>query len=190
MADLLKQNLTQNKTCNYWKLLKGFIAPGPTTTSIPTLHHNNQTYESNQEKADVLNSFFQEQTLLDDSNKHLPNPSITNDSPKLNNINIEIKEVSDVLKTLKTGKATGPDSINNIVLKELANELALPLCNLFNHSLRLSKVPRNWKLANVCAIHKKKDPHDVCNYRPISLLSAVSKVLERIIHKHVFNFFS
>ena len=122
-------------------------------------------------------------------NKHLPNIPINNQGPKLTNIHIQSKEVNDALKVLKSGKATGPDTINNIVLKELSNELSLPLCNLFNQSLRLSKVPRQWKLAHVCAIFKKKDPHDVCNYRPISLLSAISKVLERIIHKQVFNFF-
>ena len=55
-------------------------------------------------------------------------------------------------------------------------------------SLRIGRVPRICKLANVCAIHKKSDPQDASNYRPISLLSVVSKVLERILHKRIFNF--
>ena len=46
-----------------------------------------------------------------------------------------------------------------------------------------------WKEANVSSIHKKNDPSDVSNYRPISLLSTVSKVLENIVHKYLFNFF-
>ena len=41
----------------------------------------------------------------------------------------------------------------------------------------------------MCAIFKKNDPSDVANYRPISLLSTIEKVFEKIIHKHVFNFF-
>ena len=49
-------------------------------------------------------------------------------------------------------------------------------------------MPSQWKLAHVCAIYKKNDPQIVSNYRPISLLSTLSKTLERIIHKHTFNF--
>ena len=50
-------------------------------------------------------------------------------------------------------------------------------------------MPKIWKQANVSPIHKKNDPSDVSNYRPISLLSTVGKVLEKIVHKYVFNFF-
>ena len=50
-------------------------------------------------------------------------------------------------------------------------------------------MPNIWKEANVSPIHKKNDLSDVSNYRPISLLSTVSKVLEKIVHKYLFNFF-
>ena len=50
-------------------------------------------------------------------------------------------------------------------------------------------MPNSWKEANVSPIHKKNDPSDVSNYRPISLISTVSKVLEKIVHKYLFNFF-
>lgn len=79
--------------------------------------------------------------------------------------------------------------MNNKILKELSQELTEPLCCLFNHSLLSGKVPSQWKLAHVCAVYKKGDPQDISNYRPISLLSTLSKVMEKIIHKHVFNFF-
>ena len=78
---------------------------------------------------------------------------------------------------------------NNRLLKELAQPLALPLSDLFNMSLSSGSVPNIWKKANVSPIHKKNDPSDVSNYRPISLLSTVSKVLEKIVHKYLFNFF-
>ena len=50
-------------------------------------------------------------------------------------------------------------------------------------------MPNIWKKANVSPIHKKNDPSDVSNYRPISLLSTVSRVLEKLVHKNLFNFF-
>ena len=73
--------------------------------------------------------------------------------------------------------------------KNLPNLVALPLSDLFNLSLSSGSVPNIWKEANVSPIHKKNDPSDVSNYRPISRLSTVGKVLEKIVHKYLFNFF-
>ena len=73
-------------------------------------------------------------------------------------------------------------------MTELAQPLASPLCDPFNFSLLSEKVPDIWKIANVTPIHKKNDPN-VSNYRPISLLSTIGKVIKKLVHKHVFNFF-
>ena len=99
------------------------------------------------------------------------------------------EEVRDTLKSQPIGKAAGPDLINNRLLKELAQPLSLPISDHFNLSLSSGSVPNIWKEANVSPIHKKNDPSDVSNYRPISLLSTISKVLEKIVHKYLFNFF-
>ena len=87
------------------------------------------------------------------------------------------------VKALQTGKAYGSDAINNRILKELAKPLSFSLSDLFNASLIKGQVPALWKQANVTPIHKKNDPSDITNYRPISLLSTVGKVLEKIVHK-------
>ena len=73
-------------------------------------------------------------------------------------------------------------------MKELARPLSGPLTDLFNFSLTAGKVPNLWKQANVTPVFKKNEPSDVANYRPISLLNTIGKVLEKIIHKYVFNF--
>ena len=103
-------------------------------------------------------------------------------------INITATEVKDILKSLQFGKAVGPDQINNRILRELADELSFPLCCLFNYSLQIAEVPSIWKEANVCPIFKSGDPSLPSNYRPVSLLSAIDKVFEKIIFKHAFNF--
>ena len=90
--------------------------------------------------------------------------------------------------SLNVGKALGPDFIRNRLLKELAVPLSLPLCNLFNFSLQTGQVPSSWKEANVTPINKKDDPSEVSNYCPISLLNTMGKALEKIVHKHLFNF--
>ena len=98
-------------------------------------------------------------------------------------------EVETCLKSLKIGKAAGPDTLNKRILRELSSPLSSPLCDLFNYSLSIGQFPEAWKQANITPTYKKNDPSDPSNYRPISLLSAVGKVLEKLVHKYVFNFF-
>ena len=59
--------------------------------------------------------------------------------------------------------------------------IAPSLCRIFNKSLQLGSLPRDWKLANVVHVHKKGAKDRVENYRPISLLPIVSKVFERCV---------
>ena len=186
--DKLTENINNNAKCSkdWWKTLKAFIKPNQ-TSSIPPLNVNGDIYSDNTDKATILNDYFTEQSSLDDSNANLPAdlniPDFT-----LNSISITANEVESVLKALQTGKASGPDAINNRILKELAKPLSFPLSDLFNASLIKGKVPALWKQANVTPIHKKNDPSEITNYRPISLLSTVGKVLEKIVHKHVLIF--
>ena len=72
----------------------------------------------------------------------------------------------------------------------LANEIAPSLCRLFNQSLSLGVVPSKRKFANVSPVYKKEDPTLVCNYRPISLLCVLSKVMERCVFNHCYHHLS
>ena len=96
-------------------------------------------------------------------------------------------EVESLLKSLVDGKASGPNGLNNKVLKELASEISEPLCSLFNYSLSLGFFPNSWKEANITPIPKKGDLSLLTNHRPVSLLNAESKVFERLVFKHLFN---
>ncbi|CAB4015058.1 Hypothetical predicted protein, partial [Paramuricea clavata] len=99
-------------------------------------------------------------------------------------------KVANVLRTLDNDKAHGPDGIPARLLTETASQIAPSLYQLFNKSLRIGVVPFDWKLANVVPAHKKGDQEFVENYRPISLHSLVSKVLERCVFNtikdHIF----
>ena len=185
LAENLKNNTKAPR--DWWKTLKTFIKP-TLTTAIPPLEKNGCIYSDSKDKADTFNTFFADQSLLDDSNASLPG-TIPVPQAVIGPVTFTPSEVEAVLKSLKTGKAAGPDAINNRLLIELAQPLASPLCDLFNFSLLSGKVPDIWKQANVTPIHKKNDPTDVSNYRPISLLSTIGKVIEKLVHKHVFNFF-
>ena len=123
------------------------------------------------DKANLLNTFLASQSKIDDSNTELPRnlneilPPLT-----LNRIVITPQNVQDVLETLDTSKAVGPDTLGPRLLKEAASELSIPLSQLFNLSLSRKSYPSQWKIANVVPVFKKDNPKLVNNYRPISLL--------------------
>ncbi|ELT87500.1 hypothetical protein CAPTEDRAFT_40823, partial [Capitella teleta] len=99
-----------------------------------------------------------------------------------------VDDVASVLLHLDVSKACTPDDIAPIVLKECGLALAPSLAVLFNTMLYTGSVPENWKLANVIPVFKKGDKQDVANYRPISLLCIVSKVMERCIFNYLCNY--
>lgn len=92
-----------------------------------------------------------------------------------------------VLSSLNPSKASGLDGIGPHVLKMCATPLCSPLCHLFSMSLQSAFIPSEWKMHNIFKLGFK---NSVTNYRPISLLSSTSKVLERIVYEKVIDFLS
>ena len=70
------------------------------------------------------------------------------------------------------------------VLTNCAEEFASSLVTLFNLGIEESRVPTSWKLANVLPVYDKSDNDHVSKYRPVSLLSTVSGVMENCIYNH------
>ena len=95
--------------------------------------------------------------------------------------------VYDTLVTLDTTKAMGPDEIPSIVLSTCASALYKPLHHLFCLCLDLSYLPYDWKVHRVVPIFKSGDHNLIKNYRPISLHSNISKVLECLIYNKIIH---
>jgi hypothetical protein len=91
------------------------------------------------------------------------------------------EEVRGIIGTLKVKKAPGPDKIPNTALKLLPDKAVVALTAIINASLRFCHFPSRWKSANVIIPKPGKDLLFPQNYRPISLLSNVGKVLEKVI---------
>lgn len=98
-------------------------------------------------------------------------------------------EVRTALRELKAKKATGVDGISIRLLKDGADVLAYPLTVLFNLSVQQCKTPGEWKKAKVTPLYKSGAKSDLKNFRPISVLPVVSKVLERLIHNQLASYF-
>ena len=95
--------------------------------------------------------------------------------------------VCDLLASLDVSKSSGPDGISARMLKHTAASIAPSVTKLFNISIKSGRVPRAWKLSTVVPIAKSARSHSSDNYRPISLLCVLSKVLEKHIHTLIFN---
>ena len=104
---------------------------------------------------------------------------------EIHKLQISNSGVLDQLNKLNPSKAQGPDGIPPWFLNTYAAQLAPILQNIFQLSVDSSQVPEAWKNANVTAIYKKGSRAEAANYRPISLTSVASKLLEHIIHSHV-----
>ena len=103
--------------------------------------------------------------------------SITN--PKLHNISVTPKMVKKVIMNLDLSKASGPDCIPVVVLKNCEPELSYILAELFNKCLKESCFPDCWKVSSVVPVFKDIGERSTTkNYCPVSLLSMVSKVFE------------
>ena len=100
-------------------------------------------------------------------------------------INLSTERIKELLNSVNTNKAGGPDEIPGIVVKRCSGVLAEPLSIIFRIIYNTGIVPSEWKLSNVVKIFKKGDKKDIKNYRPISLTSIIAKVMERIIHEEL-----
>ena len=92
-------------------------------------------------------------------------------------------EVVVLLKKTKIHSASGPDGISAWMLHTFADEIAPSISSLFNLSLTTGKLPDDWKVANIVPIPKESNTKDARLYRSISLLSIISKTLERHVYQ-------
>ena len=156
--------------------------------------HNDIKATTPAEKVELFNSYF--------SSVFIPSTSTTNtdidnnlvslhSEIQISDITLTTEEVAACLSNLDISKASGPDRIPARLLKECSYQIAPSICALFNQSLYTGYLPSQWKSADVTPIHKKNLKEPVVNYRPISLLPVISKVLERCVasrfYDHVFH---
>ena len=98
------------------------------------------------------------------------------------------EEVKLILTMLNPKKKNGPNSIPTEILHLLANDICKPLATIFNLSFQSGECPDILKIANTIPVFKKDSKLIVSNYRPISLLSNINKILEKLMFKRVYEF--
>ena len=161
---------------DFWKAIKCLNRD---TSSIPTLHKNGTTANSNLEKATLLGQCFSQHFNL--SEPPLTSDDLPETDPLLcpSYLLCTEEEVLLLLGSLDVSKSNGRDGISARMLKSTSHSIAPAITKLFNMSIASGKLPKDWKSSLVVPIPKKGDHSDPSNYRPISLLPVLSKVLER-----------
>ena len=180
---LLNPSLSPKK---YWSLAKSIYGE-KRIMSIPSIITNGVPVSDNLRKAELFNQYFVSHSRLSPYVPKLPPFSYKTDA-RIGTLDVTEAILYNILKSLDTSTATGPDGLGNRVLKETASTLALPLCSLFQYCFKKCYFPSIWKVANVSPIYKKGSRTQCDNYRPISLLCNISKVMERVVHMHLYKY--
>jgi hypothetical protein len=183
----LANEITRNP--KKWWTLVGEVMGSSKKSSYPVIIKDGVQCLTDQEKAQAFNETFLASSKLTGDNFDLPEgiPDIDHDS--LDNIIIKEKDVEDVIKNINTNKAYGPDNISPKLIKEGGPAIVKILTKIFNKSLSLAKFPSLWKKANVLPIYKKAEDFITTNYRPVSLLSILAKIFEKVVFKYLFAYF-
>ncbi len=159
--------------------------------NIPiTVNYNSCSTTTDQDKAFLFNSYFH--SMFTQSSFTLPS---MDELPLPNHccsgIVVTEDEVLQAISSLNPLKVKGcDDEIGPKLLKHCAMALYKPLHHLYSLSISQGYVPVEWRTHLITPIHKSGDKSRVNNYRPISLLCVISKVLERLVYNHLLSFVS
>ena len=154
-------------------------------SAIPPLFNSLEVMSSSSHKEKLFAENFSENSNLDDSGISLPVfPFRTN--LKLHDISVTPKMVKKVITNLDLSKTSGSDCIPVVVIKNCELELSYILAELLNKCLKESFFPDCWKVSSVVPVFKNVGERSTAkNYHPVSLLSVVNKVFEKLVNNRI-----
>ena len=177
---------------NVWKALNSVLGEKSKETISQLQVQDGKVLLSEPKKvASKFNKFFASignkvarklQVVAKDAWKKYESNDESDSQDKLELRQVDCRNVREILKSLKVNKAAGVDKIPAKLIRDAEAELAPSINYLVNKSIKDSVVPAQWKVARVSPLYKAEDRLQTENYRPISVLPVLSKVIERIVH--------
>ena len=193
----LEQNIRNSKET--WKILNNLISSKTKTQQYPKYFRDSETDEiftDHEVIASNFNKYFVNvgselaSKLHNTSNKQFTDYFSTSTLNSLFLSPTDENQVMNIIKMMNSGKSPGDDGLSSNVMKLIINEIADPLVYIINKSLETGIVPQKLKIAKIIPVFKKGDNTIFSNYRPISLLSIISKLLEKIVAQQLTSFFT
>jgi hypothetical protein len=197
-------NKADNDTQKTLKIINSLLNKNYTSSSMPaevTVYDNKNdnstvTYSEPNDICNAMNDFF-----VNVGNQVAESIKLDGSEPKVteflnNRISssifikpTDVNEVSNLIDRLDCNKGIGWDNIHPRLLKEGKAYILEPLVHIINKSFSTGKFPDNCKIASVTPIFKSGNPYEPGNYRPISVLPVISKIIERAMANRILDFF-
>ena len=213
IQNYFNKNCSSGKNTNeprFWNTIKPFISSKDNVkTGNITLREQDVIISEPQQICNIFNEYFcnvakdigpedvltQDITISNIMSKfqdHMSIQLIKEHSPSTQDFifnKVEENDVKNLLYKTNPKKAVGFDGIPPKILKIASKELAGPITYLINDSIITCRFPRRLKFAEVATLFKSKDVFNKENYRPLSILPAVSKIFERTLYNQMYAFF-
>ena len=191
----LKKDPKNMKTT--WETLRNLsdLKSRKTKEQINQITTEGQTFTTEKDIADHMNNYFA--TIGTDLAEQIPNTGeeylvhlnrVAKPTTKFKLHQVNVNEVQKTMRRLKPKMSCSIDNLPTKIMKKLETVLIHPLTILINLSIKHNYVPEEWKTAKVIPIYKSGIKSNPTNYRPISILSCFSKILERTVAKQLMEF--
>ena len=184
-----------NNIKNTWKGIKSLISLKTVASSVPTVLSldNGDTITNLYDIANTFNNYFASiaettKKSIKYSHKHFSDYLSNESSSTIFLQPTDKEEIANIISSLNSNKTSGPNSIPYRVLFLLKNEISKQLADLFNLSFMTGVFPSVLKTAKIVPVFKKDSKLNYSNYRPISLLSNIEKILEKLMYKRLYAF--
>ena len=202
--------ISDNK--KFWRTVKPFFSDKVTTSENITLFENGDILEDDKKVSQIFSNFFSnavknlniegsKDLLMETVSEHDPinraiqkyeeHPSILKIKEKIDGSDVfsfhptDLESVIREILLLNTSKATPKDSIPPNIIKEYYDIFAYKILIDFNFPVNCGIFPCNQKLADISPVFKKGDNLMKSNYRPVSILPALSKIFERLLFSQI-----
>jgi len=192
----LKQKIQNDVACSsksnpkkFWKFVRSKLSFQSGVADLKVASGENHHYVTDDsEKAEILSDYFSTVYTLSTASNFEP-LALVYPNEVMMPLVINTTDLLLKLSSLDVNKSAGPDGIHPRIICESRFVMADCFTKLFNLSIESGKIPADWKLSYVTAIHKKGSKNQVDNYRPISLTCVLCKILESCIRDHLMNYF-
>ena len=176
-----------------WKSINNLLGRQNKPTVVNEINLGGKNFTTPKDIAEGFNDYFSNigpdlASKIDTSNYNFETYTKTAESEFAAFQPVTVSHVCSLLHGLSSNKATGIDKISCKIIMIAAPAISDSLTFIFNQAITLSSFPNEWKMARVIPLYKNGHRNIPGNYRPISVLPAISKIMERIMYDQLYNY--